>query len=67
MTNITLTSKAAKACQKHTLAVCLKAYAMNKEGNGARTIGFEYGMTTRQADAAINAGREYTVFTTGRE
>jgi hypothetical protein len=36
---------------------CERAYAMYLRGNGASTIGFDLGLTTRQADAAINAGR----------
>ena len=38
---------------------CLKAFALNHgQGEGASTIGIMLGLTTRQADAAINAGRE---------
>ncbi len=61
----TLTPKSARACQKYTLLVCVKAFQMYVDGNGDRTIGFEYDLTTAQANAAINAGREYVTFTTG--
>ena len=57
--------KSARAAQKYGLDACIKAYARNQEGYGASTIAFENGWRTNQADAAINAGEEYTVFTTG--
>jgi hypothetical protein len=65
--NVTLSVKAARAVHAYGLELCRRAYAMHREGNGARTVGFEYGLTTRQADAAIDAGREYQIFTTGKE
>lgn len=37
--------------------VCRDAYRENERGNGASTIGFEFGLTTRHADQAIDAGR----------
>lgn len=38
---------------------CKRAYHLNHvDGEGASTVGIYLGMTTRQADAAINAGRE---------
>lgn len=52
------TPKTQRAIRKYTAAVCLKALEMHDAGNGASTIGIELGLTTNQADAAINAGRE---------
>jgi hypothetical protein len=47
------------AIAKYTEQTCIKAFAMhNDQGMGANTVGFYLGLTTRQADAAINAGRE---------
>jgi hypothetical protein len=55
-------SKQTKAAiARYTESACVKAFHMNKMGNGANTIaatGPETITTTRQADAAINAGRE---------
>jgi len=54
-----LSNNAKRAIKKYGEARCLEAYLEHKvDGNGANTIGFGMGMTTRQADAAINAGRE---------
>jgi hypothetical protein len=61
-TNTTLSVKSARAANKYTLTVCLKLYRANENGWGASSLGFEYGLTTRQADAAIDAGREYCTF-----
>ncbi len=58
----TLSPISAKACKKYTLAVCLKMFRGNENGWGASNLGFEYGLTTRQAEAAIDAGREYCTF-----
>ena len=38
--------------------VCIDAYKLHKDGNGAKTIGSMFKLTTAQADNAINAGRE---------
>jgi hypothetical protein len=38
--------------------VCLEAYDLHVQGNGAGTIGFYLNLTTRQADCAIDAGRD---------
>lgn len=47
------------AVEKYGMQVCIKAHELNsKDGEGASTIGIYLGLTTRQADAAINAGRE---------
>ena len=54
-----LTKKTLTAINKYGLDTCLIAFRRSEEGDGARTIGFEYGLKTNQADAAINAGREY--------
>lgn len=64
---VTLSVKSARAVQKYSLAECIKAYTRNQEGYGASTIAFENHWRTNQANAAINAGREYIVFTTGHE
>lgn len=68
MSNLTLTPKAARAISKYSLATCLKAFQYHVSGYGARSIYQECvsGLpNTAAADAAINAGREYTVFTQG--
>jgi hypothetical protein len=54
------TSKTEMAIARYGLNTCYEAYKMNEEGEGASTIGIYLGLTTRQADAAINAGRELT-------
>jgi hypothetical protein len=49
------------AIAKYGRDACLTAYKMNAEGEGASTIavtGPATIRTTRQADAAINAGRD---------
>ena len=54
-------NKTKKAIAKYGESACVKAFHMNKMGEGAHTIsltGPETITTTRQADAAINAGRE---------
>jgi len=54
-----LSQNAKRAIKKYTKEVCLKAVKMNEdEGMGGNTIGFYLGLTTNQADAACNAGRE---------
>tara|TARA_R110000868_G_scaffold344298_1_gene605282 strand:- start:476 stop:664 length:189 start_codon:yes stop_codon:yes gene_type:complete len=55
------TQKTKQAVIRYGESACVKAFHMNKMGEGARTIaaiGPETITTTRQADAAINAGRE---------
>lgn len=55
-----ITRKTKTALAKYSVATCVRAFYMNeREGYGASSIGFEFGLTTRQADAAIDAGREY--------
>lgn len=50
-----------EAIKKHGLNNCLAAYHKNEvEGNGAKIIREDFNVTTRQCDAMINAGREYT-------
>ncbi len=56
-----LSVAAKRAIKAYGLGVCTRAYAEWKQGNGASTIGWGYGLTTRQADAAINAGRELSI------
>ncbi len=50
--------KVKQAIAKYGEQVCRDCYRLNSEiGEGANTIGFYKGLTTRQADAAIDAGR----------
>jgi hypothetical protein len=58
MTTKKLTPKTRRAIAKYGKEVCLEAHRMNEKGEGARTIGFEFKLTTNQADAAIDAGHE---------
>lgn len=58
MNSQVMTAKTQRAVTKYGVTVCLEAFRMNERGEGARTIGFEFKLTTNQADAAINAGRE---------
>lgn len=53
-----LSKKTLRAMSKYGQDVCERAYTLNCEGNGANTIGFLHGLTTQQADAAINAGED---------
>ena len=43
------------AFNKYGITNCESAYLKSQLGNGASTIGFNLGLTTNQADAAINA------------
>jgi hypothetical protein len=54
----TVSTKAKRAIANYGAGVCLAAYRMTDSGDGARTIGFDLDLTTNQADAAIDAGRE---------
>lgn len=48
------------AVEKYGFAVCMEAYRLNRSGEGASSIALQSNLplrTTRQADAAINAGR----------
>jgi hypothetical protein len=47
-----------QAITKYGRQVCLEAYDLHREGNGARTIGNYLNLTTAQADCAIDAGRD---------
>lgn len=56
-----LSRRARAAVQKYGEAACLACYAMAERGYGASGIAYEGPVevtTTRQADAAIDAGRE---------
>lgn len=53
-----LTTNTKRAIAKYGEAVCKESFSMTKSGDGGRTIGFDLNLTTRQADAAIAAGRE---------
>jgi hypothetical protein len=44
-----------KAFNKYGIYQCKIAHDQNTHGEGAATIGWMLGLTTRQADAAINA------------
>ena len=56
-----ITRKTTIALNKYGIATCLRAFRLNENaGMGASSIGIELGLTTRQADSAIDAGREYT-------
>lgn len=47
------------AIKKYTEEVCIECYDVYaKNSMGAKSIGEQFNLTTRQADAAINAGRE---------
>jgi len=58
----TLTDKSIRAIASYGIDACREAYRLHAtHGEGARTIAEQYSLglrTTRQADAAINAGRE---------
>ena len=54
----TISAKAKRAIANYGAGVCLAAYRMTEPGDGARTIGSAFDLTTNQADAAIDAGRE---------
>lgn len=51
-------SKTNRAIKKYSLKTCIDAYNLSEQGDGAQTIGYHFNLTTNQADAAINAGRE---------
>lgn len=54
-----VTNKTKKAIKRWGLDLAIKFLYLNEEvGNGAKSIGKDHGMTTRQADSLINAGRE---------
>lgn len=53
-----MSKKTKSAIAKYGMKTCMDAYLMACDGFGASTIGCELGLTTNQADAAINAGRE---------
>jgi hypothetical protein len=46
-----------RAIKKYGAPTCREAHRLNEAGEGASTIGFMTRLTTRQADAAITAGR----------
>ena len=62
VTKRTVSPKTQRAVKAYTMAACIEAYRMHKQGGfGANSIaveGPEEIKTTRQADAAINAGEE---------
>lgn len=54
-----MTKTTKNAVAKYYKEICIRAFERHEQnGEGANTIGFYLKMTTRQADAAINAGRE---------
>lgn len=49
-----------RAFRKYGQLACAKAFMLHHvDGEGGSTVGIYLGLTTRQADAAINAGREF--------
>jgi hypothetical protein len=55
-----LSRKARTALKAYGHETCVQAFFRNElDGEGASTVGFYHGLTTRQADAAIDAGREF--------
>ena len=55
------TAKTRRAIKTYGFRACVEAHRLNVSGEGAATIAQQYPLnlkTTRQADAAINAGRE---------
>lgn len=58
MAKSTYSKSTLRAIEKYGKENCEKAFAKHQEGYGGAGVGFEMGITTRQADAAINAGRE---------
>lgn len=58
-----LTNKTRRAIEKYGEVVCTHAFRLNREvGEGPSTIGIGLGITTMQANAAINAGAEITAW-----
>lgn len=54
-----LTRNARRAVAKYGEATCREAFRIHTvDGEGACTVGCYLSLTTNQADAAINAGRE---------
>lgn len=53
-----LSKKSERIIKKFGVEMASKAYALHEQGNGGRGVGFELNVTTNQADALINAGRE---------
>lgn len=57
---MTLSTKTQAAMTKYGDLKCAQAFLMNRiDGEGGRTVGIYLGLTTQQADAAINAGEEF--------
>ena len=53
------------AIKKYTEKVCIECYNIYaKNSMGAKSIGEKFNLTTNQADAAINAGRELSIMKT---
>ena len=50
-----------RAIKKYGEEVCRMAYEYNQLGWGANSIGLELGLTTNQADAAINAYEAFII------
>lgn len=49
-----------RALKAYGEATCARAFILNHcDGEGGRTVGIYLGLTTRQADAAINAGEAF--------
>jgi hypothetical protein len=54
-----MSNRTKQAIKKYGKETCIEAHRLNLEdGEGPSTIGIYLGLTTRQADSAIDAGRE---------
>ena len=55
-----LSRKTRTALKAYGHETCAKAFLLHHcDGEGGRTVGFYMGLTTRQADAAIDAGEAF--------
>lgn len=54
---VPMTRSVSRAVAKYSAERCREAFRLHSvDGEGASTVGIYVGLTTRQADAAINAG-----------
>lgn len=56
----TYSERTERAIKAYGMDTCAQAYRLHCQGEGARTVGIYLHLTTRQADCAIDAGREMT-------
>ncbi len=67
MTKKYVSNRTNAAVLKYGLAVVERAFKLHsKDGEGASTVGIYLGLTTGQANAAINAGRELAEFSASK-